>query len=378
LAAIAVVVHHFPPVDLPSDLVGLTGLGPMGVWLFFVLSGFLITGILVAARSEAGTSVERRLGVIRAFYARRFLRIFPLYYAVVIGIALCDPRIRKLLRWFLLYLANFFIASAGTWDQFPAGHFWSLAVEEQFYLTWPALVLFLPEALLVPVLTMVVAVGPISRFLLNEATHNQVTALYVTTSCLDPLAIGGVLAILRARGTGATNQRRLERALLVAGVVLLLLSYWLERVLVGRAVVDSLLLLSWSMIFAWLVGRAANGFRGPGRVILESRPITYVGAISYGVYVYHPFIPRLADLILRPLGFRSLAHPVLPSWTTFVLVVAATIAVASLSWFVFEKPINDLKRFFPYRQRSDKSHARRPQADALVANRALESYVTPQ
>src|SRR4051794_36474275 len=94
LAALVVVVHHFPPVDLPSGLTGLTGLGPMGVWLFFVLSGFLITGILVRARSEARNSHGPRLGIMAAFYVRRVVRIFPLYYAVLLGTAFFDTRVR--------------------------------------------------------------------------------------------------------------------------------------------------------------------------------------------------------------------------------------------------------------------------------------------
>jgi peptidoglycan/LPS O-acetylase OafA/YrhL len=344
LAALAVVVHHFPPAHIPIDL------GRIGVWLFFVLSGFLITGILLRARFEARTSSQGRLGILRAFYARRFLRIFPLYYAVLIGGAVFEPRVRRVFPWFFFYLSNLYNAWAGELN-IPMNHFWSLAVEEHFYLTWPALVLFAPETWLLPILGLIVAAGPISRFLLLQATGNTVTASVFTTSCLDPLAMGGMLALLVSRGAPPISRRRLDGALLGGGLGLMVLCHGLAGTSAKPEWAASLMPLAWSLLFAWLVGRAAEGLRGPSRFILESRPLTYIGVISYGVYVYHPLIPRLSGLILRPFGIPWVAGIMRSNPLTFVFVLVASLLVASVSWFAFEKPINDLKRFFPYKHR---------------------------
>lgn len=115
--------------------------GSAGVQLFFVLSGFLITGILLRCR----TSVAR-LSALRAFYVRRILRIFPLFYCVLLlAYVLNIEPVRETVFWHLPYLSNFYFFSIGRWDG-DISHFWSLAVEEQFYLFWPAIVMFVPDA----------------------------------------------------------------------------------------------------------------------------------------------------------------------------------------------------------------------------------------
>ena len=117
--------------------------GGFGVKLFFVTSGFLITGILLNARKEAEQSGFQVTGVLRSFYTRRFLRIFPLFYATLALIyCLHVQAARDFIWWLVAYLGNIVIAYQGAWVDGIA-HFWSLAVEEQFYLLFPLLLVFL-------------------------------------------------------------------------------------------------------------------------------------------------------------------------------------------------------------------------------------------
>ena len=120
--------------------------GGMGVKVFFVLSGFLITGILLDARGQADQSGVGRTAVLKNFYARRFLRIFPLFYATLaLTFLLGVPTVRQFIWWLMFYLGNVLLALHGQWLSGIA-HFWSLAVEEQFYLVWPVLILFHAQA----------------------------------------------------------------------------------------------------------------------------------------------------------------------------------------------------------------------------------------
>ena len=345
IAASAVVIHHFPPIGLR-----MLDLGRAAVWLFFVLSGFLITGILLRARTEAQLGSQTLRGVFWAFYLRRFLRIFPLYYALLFATSLLDPRVRKVFPWFLFYLSNFYIAWAGELT-LPMNHLWSLSVEEQFYLTWPALVLLVPESLLLPVFALVIAAGPLSRFLLLNATGNWTTASFFTTSCFDALGMGALMAFLRSRRKTGSDFSGLKNALLSSGVALMILYLGLGRFTNSKALVITVQYLSLSLIFACIVDRAADGFTGIVRYCLEYRPLTYLGVISYGVYVYHPFIPRLVQMAAGRFGIEFRLDDHQPSFLKCAFVLLASTLVSTMSWFVFEKPINGLKQFFSYTRR---------------------------
>jgi peptidoglycan/LPS O-acetylase OafA/YrhL len=307
--------------------------GAIGVVLFFVLSGFLITGILLDARRDADAVGEGRGGVLRRFYIRRFLRIFPLYYAVlVVAWLLGEPQVRHYIGWLGLYATNFLMASVGDNIGMPTP-FWSLAVEEQFYLFWPFIVLFLPRRYLPRVLGSMVIVSVLSRMLiaLNPAAREH-TVTMPTWSALDGLAIGGMLALAHRSASREVIQRVL-RWVLAAGAVLMSARLAMIYFRYGRVPYYALWMLPWAMIGAWAVDKAARN-ELPG--VLAWRPIAWVGIVSYGVYVYH-----------RPLmSVLSIGNS--RGWMIFALVTSATVVVASASWILFERPINDQKRRWPY------------------------------
>ncbi len=333
LAVLAVVLHH----TLPDSVTRVVDLGGYGVQLFFVLSGFLITGILLKARQEAEQAGVGRPRVLRAFYARRFLRIFPLYYAVLL-IAYCmhAPGIREGIFWFVSYLANFYYALEGTFSG-AGSHLWSLAVEEQFYLCWPILVLFLPRRLLPWLLGATILVGPSSRLVVALLTGGrEVPTRILTTSCLDALGAGAFLAWLwQAEQASIALRTRLGRLALATGAGLLLAFYTLQTFHVGAAIRLIAGGTGSALVFGWVINRAAGRDTGPAGWLLECRPIVYLGTISYGMYVYQNFIIWGWFTTSRGLG-------------QFLSVFVITAAVAAVSWHFFEKPLNNLKRFFPY------------------------------
>ncbi len=346
-AAISVIVQHF--TDLESFTRVPVGLA--GVWLFFVLSGFLITGILLKAKSTSGGDRGALGFAWRSFYLRRIVRIFPLYYGTLfLGAALALPGIRESFAWYCLNLANFLAAFPGKAAP-PLFHFWSLSVEEQFYVVWPTVVLLAPRRAIAAASIGMIAVAPVSRFLMLRATGDWNLAQSIPPSCLDGLGAGALLALLcEARWRPEATKARWCRLALAAGVALFLADLASKVFNRGYSLPFAFRYTSFSLISLWLVNAARDGFRGVVGRVLEFGPLTYLGKISYGIYVFHFFIPSLVEWFRAKTGI-SLGYPPEPGLAQFAFITVASIAMASLSWYLMERPINDLKRFFPYARR---------------------------
>jgi peptidoglycan/LPS O-acetylase OafA/YrhL len=335
----------------PSTFAHGINTGPLGVRLFFVLSGFLITGILLRARPDRASGDA---GVtLRAFYARRFLRIFPLYYAVLFAVTLIGlPEARETFWWNLFYSSNYFYALHGEWRG-AVSHFWSLAVEEQFYLVWPWLVLFTPLSRLPFLLGATVVAAPMSRLFLARASGSLITTSTPTIACLDSLGAGALLAWLwyasdtRSQADRDQRVKRLARIALVVGIVSYVVMDLCVRFNTGWTLRMALWDLTVSLVFAWLVNGAARGFRGPAGALLSSPVLVYLGTISYGIYVYHPFV----DPAVRGLGnlFNvAVPFPEEGGALRLACVSLGAILMASISWHFYERPLNGLKSRFSY------------------------------
>jgi peptidoglycan/LPS O-acetylase OafA/YrhL len=345
-----VLVHNWNPSP-GTPILGQVDWAELGVRLFFVLSGFLITGILIDGRELAERNPARRLFVMRQFYIRRFLRIFPVYYAVLAVLLLANAaQTREVWPWLFGYATNLY-----TWHHlaFPATvpHFWTLAVEEQFYLVWPWAMLFLPRRWLVPFLLTLCCLGPIWRLYasFHYAPHDWSAAYTFTGGVVDFLAIGAVLAIaLHA----ARSREKLERVLtfivLPIGLVIYAALYWVQHNVdlhAPLALEDT----GAALVFCWLIGLASRGFHGPFGRMLEWRPIVYLGKISYGIYIYHFLVPLLFAHAAAHLSIDY--HN--SGFLNFVATSLVTFVIAALSWHFFERPINGLKRHFPYERAAD-------------------------
>ena len=325
-----VLVHHLLPVPA-----WLPPMGFVGVSLFFTVSGFLITRILLDCRGRVAAGTATIGGQLRAFYARRALRLFPAYYGLLAVLWIIDFRlIRDRIGWHGFYLSNWILPDPQVFGQGGYDkHLWSLAVEEQFYLVWPFLILLLPRRGVAVVLALGI-VGAIAwRAWFWLRGWPALWSAFPTPANADLLAAGGVVAWLWE------HPRRPTLALvaaLVGGVAsTFLLTLYREPWLVDYAAI--LTPTAMSLCFAGLVALAADG-RLPRP--LAWRPVAYVGTISYGLYLVHPFCTPAAELIL---GRLDRGGPGVGP-----LAITLSLALAAASWHLYERPILSLKRRVEY------------------------------
>jgi len=338
-AAFAVMVCHFGLFnDIPvASYVGAR-MGYVGVDLFFVMSSFLITGILLHYRSlDQPTSVT-----IRRFYARRALRILPLYFAALGLALLMHENVREQVWWFVTYTVNIGKAIDPMTNWRPINHFWTLAVEEQYYILWPIVVLLVRRRTLIFLCGLGVAVSLATRCVLVAIGANRDAVTQLTLSCLDPLALGAICAILMTIPSPERFERCYRYALWIGALTtcsLLLFADSTTMDLVSRT--------SNSVLFAGLIATVALRSGSTATAFLRYRPITYLGTISYGLYVWHLPLLRLIQRIEFQLPGFGL--PGVERLLNFAFFVAISIAVSAASWHFFEAPLNGLKRYFPYR-----------------------------
>jgi len=315
LAFLAVFVYHARPEWCPW--------GWAGVNLFFALSGFLITRILL--RGESG-----RLGPdLRRYYIRRTLRIFPLYYAIILLIGTSGPA--GDLPWLFTYTYNIkaFLTTSLN-DQL--GHFWTLCVEEQFYLLYPLALLFTPARSRVGLILALIAA---SKAFQHQAwgSMRMPWARFLLPYCGEDLLWGCLAGMIELR---TRPGRREGTAAIVLGLPLLALGWNLhERRLPLPARFQDLAALTALAVGCALVVFGAWRTTNPLIVRpLSAAPVAYLGRISYGLYAFHIPVLHGGWLDAIPYGFLvSKLHGSL----------AITIAVASASWHGFEGPINRLK-----------------------------------
>jgi peptidoglycan/LPS O-acetylase OafA/YrhL len=395
IAIVAVMWSHFMPREYVFR--GTPPWGAIGVGMFFTLSGFLITRILLNARLKIE---DKKVGfwvILKQFYVRRFLRIFPLYYAVLAVLWVTNATaFRDRAAYSLLYLTNYrfsyeepvyiervfrrwFMGATQKklntihWDQAATmleRHLWSLSVEEQFYIFWPFLILLCPRVLLLPMMLLTVAAGPVWR------TYTYERGLFIhewmTPGCLDLLGMGAILALLSLPRYNLTRWRdgfvQVCGLIGVPALIALVAQRWWPTVMIKD--VATAVSFDWpdygsatypvtALASVWLVGMAAHGFRGPIGWFLTCAPVVYVGRISYGLYVVHMLVAHLLGVLFPD----TLGDHTRQSWLHFFASVFASLAVASLSWFLLEAPINRLKRYFEY-ERTDATKSATPAAAA--------------
>jgi len=343
----AVLISHFFPER--DAIQRVFHWGRFGVLLFFVLSGFLITGLLLRGRDAVAAGETSTRAVFRAFVARRALRIAPIYYLVVlIGWAVGYRPIADLMAFHLTYTGNI----ALTYFHRPlaqATHLWSLCVEEQFYLLWPLVVLFTPARRLALVACGLVvysfgheAVGALQGKSFEE-TH------LVLQGCMDALGLGALLAICVRRDEGGGNSaQRLSFYAALFGAPLFFFDQGF-RYQVGLRATDRLEyripgdigLALFSLALVYLA--TTTGF-SPIRRFLELPPLRYIGRISYGIYLYHLFLIPIGRAVARAYGVPQMDRGL----TMFLLYGTLSIVLASISWYLIEAPINRQKSRFPY------------------------------
>lgn len=338
--------------------------GWIGVDLFFVLSGFLITGILLGARDSTN--------YFSTFYIRRALRIFPLYYGALLGIFVVLPFFgflngpslephHNIQAYYWLYLSNVsrWLVDENSLRSLDApisfGHLWSLAVEEHFYAVWPAVVF----AFSIRNLRRLCFALFVSAFLFRCAAvltvHDDSTHPFLLTPLRwDALAAGAFVATLYHDG-GLSNLQRFDRwaklVFWIGGATLLLLFYCLKGLWPDNWAIRSVglsIVAAVGSAFLVLILLRQDDF--VGRVI-SLRVFRFFGKYSYGLYIFHGFLrPTLDRLVPADYWLDQLA--LLPLVAIFVVAgvkIALCTLLAVFSWHFFEHPILRLNRLFPYR-----------------------------
>jgi peptidoglycan/LPS O-acetylase OafA/YrhL len=308
-------------------------IGDIGVWLFFVLSGFLITRILARSRREIEGRAATVLGSISRFYLRRTARIFPPYYLVLAFFALIsyfmsidDFGTREKLAYFF-YGTNLLVAAQNRWVG-DFGHFWSLAVEEQFYLVFAPLVLLVPRRHTVGVCLGMMLTGVATKIALEVEGASEVAIDVNSLVNFALLGLGGVISL---------NANRSAPKWLTSGAA--------QGAILGLYVALPAAFGTWAHFWPLLGKLSAvlagvllfQIFRGQQSwfvAILESGPLRYLGRISYGAYLFHHFLHFSS---IEPLLHELGAGPV-PTYIQVLAELAATLVLATMSWLWLEKP----------------------------------------
>ncbi|WP_236648616.1 MULTISPECIES: acyltransferase family protein [Spirosoma] len=343
IAVMLVVIYHWFPTG-----VGINRLpnGSMGVMIFFVISGFLITRILLDNRNRISLGKATVAGTYRNFFIRRVLRIFPLYYLVLTGVWLLIPQhsdIDAHPLYYYLYGYNILLHQTGNWSD-VLSPFWTLGVEEQLYLVWPWIVLLTPRSAFRWVIGGMIVLGVLFRA--YGYARGDIDGL-LTPASADAFGLGALWAYVLVDRPAAEGTVR-KRLGLIAGLafaafvgIQFLPDDHLITVLFQRLVL--------SILALFIVSHASAGIGGPIGQVLNNRILLYIGRISYGIYVFHMLVPGHIVPILFRISNRLGVSLTLGYWSHRLFSLAVLIAIASASWYAFEKPINDLKRYFSYR-----------------------------
>jgi peptidoglycan/LPS O-acetylase OafA/YrhL len=341
LAMAGIFLDHFA-APRAGEVAGVIGWACLQ--LFLALSGFLTTKILLRDRELVKPSFSGRWQAAVQFYIRRSLRIFPIYYLVILAAfaANLGPA-RQAFGWLATYTANIYVSLKGDWEVLgPMGHLWSLSVQEQFYIFWAIVVLLAPRRWLLPISCLMIALGPLYRLAAVMSGLSQTAVTFFTLACMDSLGLGALLALIQpAAGWARPAQPsgRYRRFALIST-----LAFTLGFSVHGN---ESLIRYVWfnfisGILACGFIEGALYGFPGPISRLLGWKPLVYLGRISYGLFVYHFFMPPL----LRPFS-----HALPIEWwegglRALLVYSAATVAVAALSWRFIEQPISAFKERF--------------------------------
>ncbi len=330
---LTLIAHWFPAVGWPMIPYSWNG-----VDLFFAISGFLITTILL---EEKTSSIHSKWIIYKNFAARRFLRLFPLYYLFLIAFFLLykfghlhlgNPDAYPYL---FTYTANFFyhLSPFDINSNPPDGifnHLWSLGVEEQFYIIWPIIILFTPTKRL-PVIFSVIII--FSLFIVSFPA--ELSWVYVPFKSFSQLAAGAMLAyLLTNQEIQLLNKKRYSIFIFLLVLYLAIIIFYPNSPSFELVRESVLLLLCFSIllntVFEW---------KGVSR-FFKSPTVKHLGRISYGIYLIHMPIPAIVNLIERKI------HIDIPPLFEISLYFCITIILANLSFKYIETPFLNLKSRF--------------------------------
>lgn len=342
IAAIMVVVYHWtqPFVEKAPYLKYFILNGNFGVNIFFVLSGFLITTILLKEKSKYLSESGNKKRTIINFYARRFLRIFPIYYITLFLLFLIKlPGFSGNLFFYITYTENFNIFLNSSWDSFC--HTWSLAVEEQFYLIWPFFILFTSKDKLLPILFTFILIGPIFSIFQTYIMRNALNAFILTPSCFDAFGIGALLAYFYTNDSLDIIKKNVK---ILLPISILFFIYWHVAPTGGhfqyfKRINESVIACA---LILFCLSKNYVRYRNK---LLENKVMYHLGLVSYGIYLFHYSIPYLyGALNVNLWGVNNQ----LTIFMDYLIMFLALIMFSIFSYYILEKPVLKFKSKFEY------------------------------
>ena len=333
---LAICWDHWRPEGWPR-------LFPYEVFLYFflVMTGFLITGSLLRQRDRREAEGKPwRAKAMRVYQVRRSLRILaPYYAALALSWLVWAPDVHDALGWYVLHLSNIHMATLPEW---PPGtnHFWSLAMQQQFYFIWPFVIWFVPKRWLAPVILLVALAGPLTRMADGFFAQWFARPYVMTWACLDYFGVGGLLALARHRGMSLESPGL--RLIALAGLVGYLVIFC-----AGLLDLPAFGMRPWQQTFLSLalcgfIATGIVGFSGwPGK-LLENPGLQRVGEVSYGIYLYHNLAPLAAGKILPFLWFQPFQNPA-GALLRVAVFWGVTWGLTLLSWRWIEQPMQGLR-----------------------------------
>jgi len=333
----AVLWHHAPVWTAISDAPQILKSGFLGVDFFFVLSGFLITTLLLREEERDGTFS------LKGFYWRRSLRILPVYFLIVTALAIYfigikgQTELLELLPFYYLFLSNFLAT-----DIPMLAPTWSLSVEEQYYLVWPLLLLVTPRRYILHVLIglialNLVAVSGVLRVIGIVPIEIGPLVIKMFTATYAPILIGSGLAIVLHNRSGFDRLRQIvgyKAAAPITFALVLIVIHFRPADVTGWP--NLLIHTAMALCLASLVIREDHAMTR----VLNFRPIVRVGEISYGVYLYHLIGLHIARVGLAKIGLEG-------DWTVFLVYTVISLLISEVSFRYYEQPFLALRHRKP-------------------------------
>ncbi len=344
IAVLLVIISHW---ILPTNAINYIPNGAIGVDIFFVLSGFLITRILFEARNNGEILNIPKLTILKNFYLRRTLRIFPIYYLAIFLLLIfaksTGTNIQSSYIYFLTYTSNFYFYNTQQWDGILS-HLWTLAVEEQFYLIWPLIILFINKKYLLHIAALFILTGIISQSVLDGIRMNVI----LTHTCFDAFGLGAILSWIITYAPEKLKKFYSVITYPAIGCLLLLIHGIVEHkwILLPQRTLTSVVAL-WIITYIVLNSdRETFTFK----VFLNNRVLMFLGKISYGIYLYHNIIPTMVNLKF----INIYLNPLLPDllfityWEQLFLLenTMLLITISWLSYTIIEKRFLSLKKHY--------------------------------
>lgn len=324
---LVILSHWFPKTHFLNYLPN----GSIGVTIFFVLSGFLISSILFNYKQKIKKGKVNNRKALAIFYIRRSLRIFPIYYILIIFLYFYGySTIKENFGYFLTYTSNILMFKNQT-SYGTISHLWTLAIEEQFYLFWPFIVLFVRKKFIKVIIPILILIAVFSQFYMNL---NFEYYNYLTFNAFDAFGFGSLLAFFHTfeKENLVVYRNILWGLLAVVSLFFILnINFFTSQTL--TSILTTLLLI--------FILNAKNKNSYPSK-FLRIPTLRYIGKISYGIYLFHTFIPGFMRNYYQLYLPTFLKNQYFISGVNFGIVIL----VATVSWYVIESPINSIKKKF--------------------------------